>query len=86
MRPYFLRDVWASATRSTPASGYAWPSTVGGRFGVRLLDERLKKGRQLLHDVGLDEIAECLQADPLATATALAIRLAKIPPNPQQEE
>ena len=30
------RDVLASVANRTPAYGYAWPSQVDGRFGVRL--------------------------------------------------
>jgi hypothetical protein len=37
----------ASAAGQTPSNGYAWPSTVGGRFRVRLQAPADKENQQL---------------------------------------
>lgn len=68
------RDILASVADLTPSYGYAWPSTVGGRFYVPLAAVQLVNGRKVLRDRGLDGLADCLHADPYSTAKALVER------------
>lgn len=68
------RDVAAATVGMTPSNGWAWPSTVGGRFRVRLADRQAADGRRLLRAYGLYGLADSLQPDPYSTARALAER------------
>lgn len=74
MRRHTIRDILARAVTLTPSYGYAWPSRVGGRFRVRLIDERLASGKRLLRAHNLEGFADCLHQDPYSTARALATR------------
>jgi hypothetical protein len=86
VKRYILRDAVARMLHMTPVRDWAMPSTVSGRFCVRVSRVHVILGRRLLRSVDLGDMAECLTVDPYSTAVALAERFARSPLTPPKEE